>query len=103
MWRSVRLGAILTILATIGLIVIAIVLGSFGSFAPLWPGAVLVATTVATGFAAVSFRERVRVRAAGGEFWAYVFSVCFLSGVVNACTFALITGTAMIVWALATT
>lgn len=55
-------------------------------------------TFVAIGVAAIGFRRHVRVRAATGEFWAFLASVALLSGVISVVIQTIVTMTVMALW-----
>ena len=101
-WRSIGLGAILAAFGSIVLLSVAFAWDSIVTIVPISLGVVPVATLAASMYAAASFRERVRVAAAGSEFYLFVLGVAILSAIVNIVIQAVLYSTAITAWVLAT-
>lgn len=101
-WRSIGFGAILAAFGSIVLLSAGFAWNSIGTIVPISVGVVPVATFAATIFAAASFHERVRVAAAGSEFYFFVLGVGLVSAIINVLVQAMIYSAAITAWVLAT-
>lgn len=82
-WLSIVIGVVVTVVGCIALLTIALMWSSLGYVLAFWPCIAPVATFVAVAYAGASFRDIVRVRAAGSEFWALLISLGVVSGIIN--------------------
>lgn len=101
-WRSIGFGAILASFGSVVLLSLAFAWDSMATVMPLSLGVVPVASLATSMFAAASFRDRVRIAAAGSEFYLFVFGVAVLSSIVNIVIQAIIYSAAITAWLLAT-
>ncbi len=63
---------------------------------PIWLSITPVGTGLAVAYAFSAFRNRVRVSAAGGEFWTFLLGVGVMSAILNAAFQGLITFVGML-------
>ncbi len=81
--RSIGIGIVVTLFGAVGIGSAAFVWSLGWWVVTFWPCIAPIATLIAVVSAGVGFRDHVRVRAAGGEYWALLFSIGIVSGIVN--------------------
>jgi hypothetical protein len=94
--RAMVAGLGLTVLGTVAFFAAVHAWSVPRSALPIWLSITPVGTGLAVAYAFSAFRNRVRVSAAGGEFWTFLLGVGVMSAILNAAFQGLITFVGML-------